>query len=98
MICVYANLFTYGLFPLQAIGSSFSLVTGLPYSSRPGMNGCPKFGSHLQGIDLAPKPPRPLVACAMNFVMVDRAQRDGEFIAHLETQGAILGVPDMMRV
>jgi hypothetical protein len=34
----------------------------------------------------------------MNFVVMSRTQGDGEFIAHLETQGAILGVPDMMRV
>ena len=46
------------------------------------MSGYPEFRGYLEGINFASSPPRPLVARAVNFVMMDRAQRDREFITH----------------
>ena len=43
-------------------------------------------------------PPCSLVTVAVNFAMMNTAERDGELIADFEAQGSRLGKPQVMRI
>ena len=58
----------------------------------------PKVPSNLERIDLPVLPPRHFVARAMQFAVMTAAERDREFIAHLETNRSRLGKSEMVRV
>ena len=52
----------------------------------------------LQRINIELLPPYALVTAAMDLAMVNSAQRNGIFIAHLSTQGALLSEFEVMRI
>jgi len=51
----------------------------------------------LQRINIELLPPYALVTAAMDLAMVNSAQRNGIFIAHLSTHGALLSEFEVMR-
>ena len=56
----------------------------------------PQAFGHSEWINLVLLPPLPLIACGMVLLMVDGAERHGEFIAHLEAESSRLGKPNVM--
>jgi len=52
----------------------------------------------LQRIDIEVLPPYALVTTAMDLAMVKSAQRNGVFIAHFSSHGALLGELKVMRI
>ena len=58
----------------------------------------PKIPCEFEGINLEIFPPGLFVAGLVKFPMVPATERDGEFIADLETDGPRLRKPQMMRI
>ena len=57
----------------------------------------PKSQRNGHGIDVEPVPPSALVSFAINFAVVDAAQRNGELIRYLTAQRARLREPETVR-
>ena len=62
------------------------------------MSFLPKPLRNFQRFDIQVVPPGHFVTCLMQLLMVITAERHGEFIADLETQGARLCEAQMMRI
>ena len=58
----------------------------------------PKLERDGDGVDLDARPPRRLVAVAMQFAMMRAADRDCVFVAHLAPEGARLSEANVMRL
>ena len=58
----------------------------------------PQSLGDLQRFDIEIMPPRHFITCLMQLLMVITAERHGEFIADLETQGTRLCETQMMRI
>jgi hypothetical protein len=58
----------------------------------------PEVLGNLKRIDSLVLPPRHFVACAMQFAVMTAAERDREFIAHLEANRSRLGESEMVWV
>ena len=61
-------------------------------------SGLPQFLRHNERVDLTLLPPPSLIARCVIFAVVDGAERNREFVAHLECKPWRLRVADMMGV
>ncbi len=91
--CVRAVAATPGVFECRCLaGKSRASLRRLVLALAP----CPEIARKGKRIDIAHFPPFAFIWTAMKFPVMARAERDGEFIAHLAPHGPWLGKTQMM--
>jgi len=84
---------TFHALAFRRFCGALSLVTG-----RIWVRLLPKLTGACKRVDICFFPPGDLITDLMQLAMMAAAERDGEFVAHFETDGSGLGKAQMVRV